>query len=131
MPYVTVPKDFKNVKNKVILGMDKRQLILSCIGLVVCFALFWILKHVLGLGALYVIAVVFIPFVVAGWYKHRDGRPLEKVLSNYIKVRYKLPAYRPYTTDNIYSNINLIKQIREVIEDGHAAEKENKNNKKA
>ena len=130
MPYVTVPKDFKNVKNKVMLGMDKRQLILGGIGLIVCFALFWILKRIMGLAALYVIAVLFIPFVAAGWYKHRDGRPLEAVLRNYIKVRYIRPQYRPYMTENIYRNINLSKQISEVIENANANEK-NKKDKKA
>ena len=109
--------------------MTKRQLVAAVAGLAICLQFWCILIRFIGGAALYVIAVLFIPFVAAGWYKHRDGRPLEAVLKNYIRVRYQLPHTRPYITENIYSNINLAKQIREVI-DNAAADEENKKNKK-
>lgn len=130
MPYVSVPKDFKNVKNKIVLGMTKRQLIAAASGVVLCVAVWFSLHRLIGNAALYIMGVMFIPFIAAGWYKHRDGRPIEKVVLNYIRVRYLLPQTRPYTTTNIYTDINLTKQIREVIEDAAAAEQD-KNSKKA
>lgn len=121
MPYVEVPRDLSKVKNKVAMGMTKRQIISIAAAGLICAPLFWLLQGLGGL-ALYIAILPAIPSFMFGFYTARDGRPLEKVLSNYIEVRYKRPRRRIYQTKNIYAQLARQAQITEVI---HGADETN------
>ena len=131
MPYVSVPKDFTTVKNKVFLGMTKRQLIAAASAALICFPAYYFLSKVIGDLSLYLIALVAVPIFLTGFYHHRDGRPLEKVFINYITIRYRRPLLRPYRTENIYTGIAPFMKIQEVIQDAESDNTENSDDKEA
>lgn len=131
MPYVTVPRDLSNVKNKIAMGLTKRQLIAVGTALIICIPLYMLTMKPLGGLAIYVTVIPAIPCFMFGFFNAPDGSPLEKVLSNYIKVHYKQPMTRPYQTQNIYANLAVMQQIKEIMEKYEGAEHDsNDNNKK-
>ncbi len=132
MPYVTVPKDFTTIKNKVFLGMTKRQLIAAASATLICLPTYYFLSKAIGDLALYLVALLAVPIFLTGFYHHRDGRPLEKVFMNYITVRYRRPLLRPYRTENIYAGLEPVTKIQEVIKDAEPDNiAEDNNDKKA
>lgn len=131
MPYVSVPKDFTNIKNKVFLGMTKRQLIAAASAALVCLPTYYFLSKVIGDIALHLVVLLAVPIFLTGFYKHKDGRPLEKVFMNYMTVRYRRPIIRPYRTENIYAGLEPIIQLQEVIKNAKPDNNaEDSNNKK-
>lgn len=116
MPYVTVPKDFDKVKRKIALGLTKRQLIAAAASAIVCLPAFYYLFPLLGDNAVFIIVILAVPIFIVGFWPIKDGRPIEKVILNYIRVRYQRPAKRPYKTENIYAGLEPARQIQEVID---------------
>ena len=130
MPYVTVIKDFANVQPKIILGLTKRQVASLAVAGVIAIPGYFLLRPIIGVQAITALIFISFPILFVGFYPLKDGKPIEKVMANYIKVRYVLPAKRPYKTDTIYSRLELFTKIQEMIE-LDTAERENKKNKKA
>lgn len=116
MPYVTVPKDFDKVKRKIALGLTKRQLIAAAASAGVCLPAFYYLFPLLGDNAVFIIVILAVPIFIVGFWPIKDGRPIEKVIMNYIRVRYQRPAQGPYKTENIYAGLEPVRQIQEVID---------------
>ncbi|MEG1687141.1 MAG: PrgI family protein [Angelakisella sp.] len=114
MPYVTVPRDLSKIKNKIALGLTKRQLLAIIAAGGISIPLYLLLMQPLGDLALYVAILPAVPCFLFGFYRGSDGRPLEQVLGNYIKVRYRLPRVRPYQIQNIYASLAVMQQIQEV-----------------
>lgn len=115
MPYVTVPRDLSKVKNKLAMGMTKRQLMGIAAAGAVSLPVYFLLRP-LGDLALYLAVLPAVPFFLLGFYRAPDGRPLEVVVRNYVQVRYKQPRVRPYQTGNIYEKLAILQQIEEVFE---------------
>ncbi|MEG0852945.1 MAG: PrgI family protein [Angelakisella sp.] len=116
MPYVTVPHDLSKVKSAVIMGLTKRQLICITGAGTLALLQYFCTMRTLGEWAVYLAIVPAIPLFWAGFWRSPDGRTPEKVILNYIKVRYQRPRIRPYQTENFYNSLALMAQIQEVIE---------------
>ena len=120
MAYVNIPKDLNEVQTKVAFGLTKRQILCFGAAAVVAVPVYLLGRGVLGddVAALLMIALA-VPFFVLAMYR-KDGMPLEKVLRNYIRVRFLLPAQRPYRTDNKYAalerQIKLDKEVARLAE---------------
>lgn len=103
MPFVSVPKDLGKVKTKVAFNLTKRQIVCFGLGGLAGIPAYLLSRGSLGneTAALLMIGLMM-PFFLFGIYE-KDGRPLEKVLKNYLDVRFLRPQYRPYQTDNGYA----------------------------
>ena len=127
MAYVTVPKDFSMVARKQAFGLTVRQIVAVIIAGVVCLPLYFLLQPVVGEFALYIIILIATPVFLMGFYKSKDGRKLERIILNYINVRYKKPRVRPYQTQNIYRNVSITNEIQEVLEIAQANNEDKEN----
>ena len=110
--YVQIPKDLNDIKEKVIMGFTKRQVICFGIGLVVGAPVFFLTKNSLGMsGAVFAMGAVSAPAILCGLYK-KNGVFLEKQ-AKYMFEYYKQPRKRYYRTINIFECIeNHIEYIR-------------------
>lgn len=102
MAYVQVPKDLTKVKTKVMFNLTKRQLI--CFALAALFGVPFYLLTRNSLGSTVsacVMIVIMLPFFLFAMYE-KDGRPLEKILANIYRQKFKRPGVRVYRTSNIY-----------------------------
>jgi hypothetical protein len=98
--YVNVPKDLSKVKNKVAFNLTKRQLICFGIAAAIGFPVYFLTRGLIGnSNAATIMVMLMVPAFVFAMYE-RDGQPLEKVLGNFIRVRYLKPQIRRYETTN-------------------------------
>lgn len=103
MPFVPVPKDLSKIKSKVAFNLTKRQLICFGVGSILGIPTYLTLHTGIGndLAALLMIGLM-LPFFAFGIYE-KDGKPLEKVIWNFISVSFLRPSVRPFRTDNGYA----------------------------
>ncbi len=126
MFYVPIQKDFSQVKNKVALGLTKRQLVCFALAALVGVPIFLLLKKVIAhdLAAI-VMIIVMSPFFLFALYE-RNGQPLEEIIKNVVKEKYLRPQIRPVANEPLlYSVI----QVADYIEETERIKKEA--NKKA
>lgn len=103
MPFVSVPKDLGKVKTKVVFNLTKRQIVCFSLGGLAGIPAYLMSRGSLGNEtAAFLMIGLMMPFFMFGIYE-KDGRPLEKVLKNYLDVRFLRPSQRPYRTDNGYA----------------------------
>ena len=115
MAYVDIPKDLTRVKTKVMFNLTKRQLICFGSGALIGVPLFFLLKgSVATSAAALVMILVMLPFFMLGIYE-KNGQPLEKLMKNYINVRFLRPKLRPYRTDNFYAALERQKQLNKEV----------------
>lgn len=119
MAYVNVPKDLSRVKSKVMFNLTARQLVCFGCGALLGVPLFFLLKGCTGTSAATLLMVlVMLPFFMLAMYE-KNGQPLEKVLRNYIQVRFVRPRQRPYQTDNFYAVLerqyHLDKEVQRIV----------------
>jgi len=102
MPYVPVPKDLSKVKRKIALNLTKRQLICFSLAAAVGVPAYFLTRNYMRTDISVVLMVILmLPFFFCAMYE-KDGLPFEKILLNYIRVRFLRPKIRPYQTENIY-----------------------------
>ena len=126
MPFVSVPKDLGKVKTKVAFNLTKRQIVCFGLGGLVGIPAYLLSRGSLGkeTAALLMIGLMM-PFFLFGIYE-KDGRPLEKVLKNYLDVRFLRPQHRPYQTDNGYDALVRQAEFDKEYEKLHRQLDENK-----
>jgi hypothetical protein len=101
MAYVSVPKDLARVKPKLILNLTKRQLICFSAAAAAGLPAYLLTKGTIGnSAAVFLMIGLMLPFFFLAMFE-RDGQPAEKILRNYIRVRF-WPGLRPYKTQNLY-----------------------------
>lgn len=122
MAYVQVPKDLTKVKTKVLFNLTKRQLVCFGTGGILGVLFYWLTKNSLGsTNAASIMVLLVLPFFMFAIYE-KDGKPLEKVLMEVIRVKFLVPGIRPYKTENFYAYIQ--KEIRKEEELKHDTEAE-------
>ena len=116
MAYVDIPKDLTRVKTKVMFNLTKRQLICFGGGALIGVPLFFALKgHVPISAAALTMIIVMLPAFLLAMYE-KNGQPLEKLMQNYINVRFLRPKQRPYRTDNLYTALERQKQLNKEVQ---------------
>ena len=101
--YISVPRDLRKVKSKVMFNLTKRQLI--CFGLAALIGVpsFFLLKGVTAVNtAVMGMMVIMMPFFFLAMYE-KNGQPLEVILDHMIQAIFIRPKIRPYKTDNYYA----------------------------
>ena len=100
--YISVPKDLTRVKNKVVFGLTKRQLICLVFAVLMGVPVYFWLKaistpNIASIGMM----VVMMPLFFVAMYA-KNGQPLEVILNHYIQANFVRPKVRPYKTKNYY-----------------------------
>lgn len=124
MAYVNVPKDLSKVKNKVLFNLTKRQLLSFGGGALIGVPLFFSLRGSAGNSAAALCMVlVMLPFFFLALYE-KNGLPAEKVVQNYVQVRFIRPKQRPYQTNNFYAALDrqhqLDKEVKHIVSKSQA-----------
>jgi len=102
MPFVSIPKDLSQVKNKLFLSLTSRQLICFSTGAAAGIPAYFLTRGLIGnSNALLVMIVLMLPAFFMALYE-KDGQPAEKILRNIIRARFLWPGIRPYKTQNLY-----------------------------
>ncbi len=111
--YVEIPKDFDEIRQKVALGLTKRQLISFGTALVMGGIAFALTVDKLGMtGASYCLFLTAAPAVLFGVY-HHNGLYLEdklKLMYNY----YKSNKIKTYQTENIFDKIEKAMEYKKL-----------------
>jgi len=118
MAYVPVPKDMSKVKNKIALGLTKRQLIgISCAAALGLPA-FFLLRNISMDIAMFAILIVGFPALFISMYE-RDGMPAEEWIKNWLKFKYLNQAKRRYIKPSLLkkdveSRIKEIERLKKI-----------------
>ena len=131
MPFVPVPKDLTKVKTKVAFNLTKRQLVCFGGGALVGVPTYIFTRGGIGNDAAVMLMIgLMLPLFLFGIYE-KDGRPLEKVLGNFIRARFLWPQTRPYQTDNLYAALERQNELeKEDVRIDQTAKKQGKNTAK-
>ena len=93
--YISVPRDLTKVKSKVAFNLTKRQLICFGTAALIGVPLFFLLRGSGGNSAATLgMMAVMLPAFFLGMYE-KNGQPLEKLLSYYVRARFLRPKLRP------------------------------------
>lgn len=113
--YVSIPRDFSKVKDKILFNLTKRQLICFSMAALIGVPFFFLLKRTgnVSLAALGMMAVMMPLFLVA---MEKDGQPLEVVLLHVIEARFLRPKIRPYQTNNYYAVLKRQERVEKEVE---------------
>ena len=119
MAYVPVPKDLTKVKTKVAFNLTKRQLVCFGCGALIGVPLFFLLRGPAGNSvAAMCMMLVMLPFFMLAMYE-KHGQPLERIISNILKVAVIRPKQRPYRTNNFYAVLErqekLDKEVYDIV----------------
>ena len=108
--YVPIPKDLSRVKRKIAFGLTKRQLICFSIAAVIGLPFYFLARKLIGnSNAATAMVLIMLPAFLFAMYE-KDGLPLEKVLMNYIGVRYLRPQIRVYDTSRARAAIQAVEK---------------------
>ncbi|MBP1585820.1 MAG: PrgI family protein [Lachnospiraceae bacterium] len=125
MFYIPIQKDFSKVKNKVALGLTKRQLTCFALAALAGIPTYILLKKVISVDIAGVIMIiVMLPFFLFALYE-KDGQPLEEVLKNVIMEKYIRPQVRPVVNEPI---IESAIQTADYLEEQEILKKEAEEN---
>lgn len=103
MAHVIITKDLTEVKSKVVFGLTRRQLVFFALAALVAVPTYFLTRNSLGNDlALVLLIVTALPFFFFALYE-KNGQPPEKLLRNYIRVRFLTPQVRPYRTQNRFA----------------------------
>ena len=103
MAHVNITKDLTEVKSKVVFGLTRRQLIFFALAALVAVPTYFLTRNLLGNDvALILLIVTALPFFFFARYE-KNGQPPEKLLKNYIRVRFLTQQARPYRTQNRFA----------------------------
>ena len=112
MAFVNVPKDLTKVKNKVVFNLTKRQLLCFSIAAVIGVPFYFLTRKSLGTSmAATVMVLLMLPAFLFAMYE-KDGLPLEKVIGNIIRTKYRRPGVRKYEMTNLYENRNPSSKLK-------------------
>lgn len=116
---VTVPKDLSNVKTKVLFNLTKRQCVCFFGAGLVGVPAFFICKQYISISSsVLAMMLMMTPMFLLAMYEW-NGLPLEKVVENYINVKFRGSKQRHYATENFYRQIEndrLVKnEVRKIV----------------
>lgn len=92
---VSIPKELKNIKSKLFLGLTKRQLIGFSIALCIGLPVFFLLKQLSTDVAMYGLFFTASPILFGTLYT-KNGMPAEVWVKLYIEYHYLNPQKRYY-----------------------------------
>ena len=116
MFYIPIQKDFSKVKNKVALGLTKRQLLCFALAALAGIPAYILLKKVIATDIAGVIMIiVMLPFFLFALYE-KDGQSLEEVLRNVIREKYLRPQIRPVINEPVIGSVMQVARYMEEMD---------------
>jgi hypothetical protein len=105
MFYIPIQRDFSKVKNKVALGLTKRQLVCFSAAAIVGIPVYLVLKKYVSTDiAGMVMITVMLPFFLFAMYE-KNGQPLEEVMKNIIKEKIFRKPVRPVINEPLVTSV--------------------------
>ena len=99
---VRVPEEIRKYKEKIMFGLNARQLIATLLALFVCVPLYYWGRNYLSDDILsWIIILIAVPLVAIGFFKF-NGMPMEKFVVAFMKFELLFPLKRKYKTDNAF-----------------------------
>lgn len=115
--YVSIPKDFGSVKQKVALGLTKRQLICFLGAGLVGVPIYLLLKNMAEPNmAMLVMVLVMAPFFAFALYE-KDGLPLEAILKMIIDENYIRPKVRPVMYEPVLAGVEQVMNYDQMMKE--------------
>ena len=114
---ITVPvaKDLNKIKTKILFNLTRRQLICFSSGAMIGLPLYFALKDTMGTsGASMCMILSMLPFFFLAMYE-KNGRPMEKILWDAVRVCFLRPKQRPYRTQNPYTALRRRAELEEEV----------------
>lgn len=100
--FVNVPKDLTKVKNKLIFNLTKRQIVCFAIAAAVGVPFYFLTKSSIGTtAAATAMVLLMLPAFLFAMYE-KNGLPLETIIGNIVRTRFRRPAVRRYEMTNLY-----------------------------
>mgnify|MGYP000861400593 CR=1 FL=1 len=101
--YISIPRDLSRVKERILFGLTKRQLLCFSIGALIGMPIFFLVKKSgnVSLATLSMMAVMLPMFCLALYEKY--GQPLEVIVKQFIRAKFIRPKVRVYKTNNYYA----------------------------
>lgn len=98
MAYVDIPKDLDGIKNKIMLGLTRRQLIGFGIAAVIGLPVFMTTRIAVGndLGLFLMMASMALPLLYAIY--EPKGMTVEQMVSAWLRFQFVADGPRPYKT---------------------------------
>lgn len=114
---VSIPKELKNIKSKLFLGLTKRQLIGFSIALVISLPVFFLLKSFSLDFALFGLFFTACPAIFATIFT-KDGMPAETWMKLYVEYKYLNPQKRTFKVSKrngkVAAERNMMNEKRKV-----------------
>jgi hypothetical protein len=114
---VSIPKELKTIKSKVVFGLTKRQLIGFSIALAIGLPVFFLLKSFSVDVALYGLFFTACPAIFATIFT-KDGMPAETWIKLYLEYKYLNPQKRYFKVSKrnvkIAAERNMMNEKRKV-----------------
>ncbi|MGG0259910.1 PrgI family protein [Bacillus mycoides] len=114
---VSIPKELKNIKSKLFLGLTKRQLIGFSIALVISLPVFFLLKSFSLDVALFGLFFTACPVIFATIFT-KDGMSAETWMKLYIEYKYLNPQKRTFRVSKrngkVAAERNMMNEKRKV-----------------
>ncbi len=99
---VKIPKEIREYKEKIFLGLTMRQILASVLALLICIPTYLFgIKYLNEDLISWIIILIAIPFGAIGFYK-KNGLPFEKYFLITIKQIFVLPEKTYFKTDNFF-----------------------------
>lgn len=101
--YISIPRDLTRVKDKLLFGLTKRQLLCFTVAALIGVPVFFMLKSITEVNiAIMGMMIVMMPIFFFAMYE-KNGRPVEVYLGHFIEAVFIRPKVRQYKTDNYYA----------------------------
>jgi len=123
--YVKLPVDMDNIKDTVIAGLTKRQLIFFGIGAAFGAGAFFLTKGIIGIsGAVTALGAAAFPAVFCGMYI-KNGIPFEKMFMLMLRF-FRTPKKRVYIAKNSAYYASLLyerRMLKQKLDNGRRTKK--------
>lgn len=116
MPFVTMTKDFSEVKKPIAAGLTVRQLICFTIAGGIGIPVYLLTKDKFdtSIAVIFMMLAMLPEFFLAQYTK--DGMPLEKHVMYFYETRFKRNIERPYKTQNIFDLVKKREEVEKEVE---------------
>ncbi len=126
MAQVTVNRDLKEYRRKLVLGLTARQVTCFMIAGAAGFIVYHAVRGVLGTTLSATVMIISIMPIFLLCLYEKDGRYAEKILMDVIRWKFLRNPVRAYETENIYQALTEEAEYRKVLRD---AEKKSRKKK--
>lgn len=103
--YVKIPQDIREIKQKFMFGLTKRQLVCFGLGIGLGFPMFFLLKFTVGDLAISIIGMglVAMPFILCS-FSFKNGTTFDRYFKNMFRFL-RSPKKRTYQSEDMFSAI--------------------------